>query len=476
MTNPSIENLEENIRKIMQSVEPEEKFVDSLWEEISQTSLKQKAPFSFGYLFTKPAWNISMAVILVILFVAVIGPQNVVAAFNNLLSYIPGIGFIQDENGARYLSEPIIVEKNGIKLVIDQAVTDASNTVIAYHFENLPKNAEGEAETCFYDNNELLLSDGKTRLPIGGWVQGTTARVEFQPLAGTDKSASLYISQNMPEPDCTGPSEWVVDITFGPIPPTVTLMPVIPGDQTMISTATPQGQASSRPQGQTPPTDPIFHLSIDKAVALTDGYLITGNITWENKDWMDARIDFESLRVVDTNGNLLDLEPSPDEWKDDQFAYKIIAYKPANPLTMQVSAIYVGGMGDESTSFSFDAGEHPTIGQKWELNKEIKIAGQTIHIDSVEAVQFKPELEGQNPDEGYAFKISGSPEFQSVDFLCRDQGKAGNGYGQARKLDDSHTLVEEYFSEGRPVGGVHCMVNNYQFRLKGDWKFQYQLP
>ncbi len=179
MNNPSTDMLEENIRFMVETVEPDLKFSNTLWNKIIQTSQEPELVPFYRQLFSKPAWNLTMALIVAAIAIIAIGPQNVAAAFNKLLSYLPGIGFVQNDNSTLYLPEPLSIQNNGITLVIDQAVIDTTNTVVTYHFENLPKKAGSEADACFYDRNELITSDGKTKLPIGGGVQGNIARLNL---------------------------------------------------------------------------------------------------------------------------------------------------------------------------------------------------------------------------------------------------------------------------------------------------------
>ncbi len=51
-----------------------------------------------------------MALIVAAIAIIAIGPQNVAAAFNKLLSYLPGIGFVQNDNSTLYLPEPLSIQ------------------------------------------------------------------------------------------------------------------------------------------------------------------------------------------------------------------------------------------------------------------------------------------------------------------------------------------------------------------------------
>ena len=137
-------------------------------------------------------------------------PQTVLAAFKNLLSYIPGIGFVQTAESTLYLAEPIKVVQDGFVLSIDQVVADPEKVVVSYHIEGIT----ADMSECFYDDNRLQLPDGKVSLPIGGGVEGTIARVEFAALPAGVNEATLLASMENPSGDCTAPKEWTLPFTL----------------------------------------------------------------------------------------------------------------------------------------------------------------------------------------------------------------------------------------------------------------------
>lgn len=478
MNNQSTDLLEEKIHFAVESVEPDQEFTDALWEKIIRTSQESEWIPIFQRFFSKPVWNIAMALVTAAFAIMAIGPQNVAAAFKNLISYLPGIGFVQNDNKTLFLPEPISVEKNGVTLVVEQAIADTTRTVVTYHFENLPQKAGSGVDACFYDKNELITMDGKTKYPTGGGVQGNQARIEFAPLAEGEQEASIHIAQNFPDPQCTAPEEWDVNLVFGLMPPTVTLMPVISAEETGLPTAEPMKQSPDHKSTEISTVGSDIRLQIDQIVALGDGYLIDGRLAHENAEWINATIDFETLRVTDASGNSIPVETTSDDWKETRFIFKIVGTHFENPLTMQVSRISVHAIVDESDTINFDAGNDPEIGQKWTLNKELSILGQKVTVEDIEVVSNDPESGGNSiTEKGYSFRITGNPDIKSLDFECKGQNYGiGGGWGGSTNKEESALRINQYYQNGLPKGMVTCNVNNFMFQLNGNWQYQWQLP
>ena len=286
--------IEEKIRAAAQAVEPRSEFSDALWRQIAEKPARPANRYPALQLTNRPLWIAAISVLGVALVIGAFGPQNVAAAFRSLMGYLPGIGFVQNEEGTLYLAKPVTAEQEGVSLIVEQAVADANKVVVAYRIEGLPEVKPGETMVCFYDGNKLRLPDGKTRMPTGGSVIGSQARVEFQPLPAGVQRVTLLASQMFPDPACTAPAELKVDLDFSPKPPEVTLMPVIENVAVTPESSTPDntpGEATT-PSPETSAAEDTNGIGfvIDRSVELPDGYLIAGHIVWQKAGW-EKRFD-----------------------------------------------------------------------------------------------------------------------------------------------------------------------------------------
>lgn len=451
------DSLETKIRAAVHSVEPAPEFSAKLLSRINSTS--RPAPKRVTRWFWIPA----SAVLAVALILIVAAPQSVMAAFRSLIAYLPGIGFVQKDDGTLYLQEPVSLEQDGVTLILEQVVADADKTVVSYHIDGLPENVSGVASPCFYDGNKLLLSDGTSRLPSGGGVENSQARVEFFPLPEGVTKATLLVSMMFPDPACSAPQEWKVDFSLDTTPPEGEFMPVFQSSPAVAIPSTAESVES--------PID----LIVDQVAALEDGYLLLGHIEWTDESWQNVRIDLETAFAQDAAGRTVPLEPTDEGSEDNAFAFKIAGKDFSAPLTLHVQHLLVWANVENSPTFSFAAGSDPQIGQSWDLNEELEIAGQKFTIYSVRAIQETVESDPGQMVKGYAIEVGN--ELNVNGFIwCNGQEETTESWGQTRNTSDTLKVLEMFYPAGLPFGQVTCRFQEVQFRLPGSWQIEWQPP
>lgn len=497
MTKPFDFPVEEKIKAAARAVEPNRAFSDGLWEQIAGQPRQPAArtPF-FQRIFPRPVWITGAAVMAVALTIVLVGPYRVANAFGSLLGYLPGIGFVQEDAGTRYLQAPTSVKEDGATLTVEQAVADENNTVIAYTISGLPE----DATACFYDDNRVRTPDGKILRPMGGGVQGSQARIEYPPLPDGVDHITLLAGQNAPDPACSGPESWSIDITLGPIPPAVTLAPVInleaqpaaPAEAPTDAGAAEAGAAEAGAADAAAPADIRF--AFDQAVMLEDGYLVTGHTLWGNEDWENARIDFGNFEVVDAKGQVVPLEPSDEDLKDNAFAFKMLGKTWQGPFTLRVKTVSISAILDAGPSFSFDsgasdagasdAGAHPQVGQSWALDETLDVLGQRVIFHSARAIHAENSTLGasaQNTQEpnGYAFEVDKDAAIDFIGLAYTGSEAVGMGWGWGQTAQPNPAggeIYEMVFPDGLPVGPVTIQVRDVRFHINGDWQTEWNLP
>ena len=124
-------------------------------------------------------------------------------------------------------------------------------------------------------------------------------------------------------------------------------------------------------------------LHLEKVLELTDSYILIGKFT-DGGDlngplYMTTSSDSEYLpHIEDANGNPVsfkvreDARPDPDWDVAYYWAYEIP--KPVvAPLTITVDQVNI--RKQNTAQFQFDTGEHPQIGQEWDLGQAVKLGG-----------------------------------------------------------------------------------------------------
>ncbi len=461
-------SLENKINDAVQSVEPSPEFTETLWKEIRAASQIAHAPRR------APRWRwlpITAVIALLAVILLIVSPQQVWASLRGLFDFLPGIGLVQDDQTTLYLYEPVSLEQNGATLTIDQVVSDANQTVVSYRIDGLPNESH-----CSYNINHLLLPDGKKLLPTGGGLSNeggiVQARIQFFALPEGVTQATLYTAVDPDDPElsaCGAPKEWKVDFTLSTTKPAdMELLPVV--ESTAESTAEAE--------------DTAVKISIDKSVALDDGYILYGSFQLSNPYWQGAGIDFRTITVRDAAGREIPLEQedvlsSPNGLTDDNvFAIKVAARDFTPPLRLHVQNLWIMAVYTEGIPvFSFDAGPDPHVGQNWEINKEVDVDGIQIYFRDVEVVE-EPTDQGRDDslEKGYAITVTqSSAQNFSGGYSCEGQGEGRPDYGTAGPSSELYPFIL-YYSGGLPYGSVTCSIFDAHFLLPGSWEIEWQPP
>ncbi len=448
MNNP----IENKLTQMAQSVEPSAEFSKELWNQI-----KMKTPINTELKRSPRRFWIPAAVVLGLLLVLVISaPQTVLAAMRSLLSYIPGVGFVQTGETTLYLSEPVTAEQDGLVLTIDQVVASDEKVVVSYHIDNLTQGSSA----CFYDDHQLVLPDGTTRYPIGGGAGGDTATVEFAALPQGVTGASLIAGMNFPSEGCMGPQEWNMAFTLGTEAPAEKILPVV------------ENPVAQQPQ-EMPEGESAVLFNVEKFVELSDGYLLTGHMVAGNKGWRNTIIDMDTISALDANGKTVVIDPSTETFSDNEFSIKVNSKDFVGPITFNVKGLWIFANTDNAEAFTFDAGSNPQTGEKWTVDRKLTVAGQKYTVKDVEMVADDSHTNVPGTLYGYAVRMQGE-QFNAIGFDCEGVDGPSSWFGSARPLDNGELSSESLYPDGLPTGVVTCKPGDAQFKATGNWNFVWQ--
>jgi hypothetical protein len=128
--------------------------------------------------------------------------------------------------------------------------------------------------------------------------------------------------------------------------------------------------------------------NLDKVEALANGYILYGNLSWTDPLIPPYGASATLTSIKDAAGKEIPFEyadagiyPAQDELRT-YWAYKISETNLATPLSL--SFVVVASFPVKGGSFTFDPGPNPQLGQKWDIDQDVIVNNETIHILSVE--------------------------------------------------------------------------------------------
>ncbi|HNO84866.1 MAG TPA: hypothetical protein PKM54_09580 [Anaerolineales bacterium] len=431
-----------------------------------ESNKMNRKPFRFS---PRLAWSVALLILASLLVIAFSSPK-VVTALRRLLGYVPGVGVVEQSPSLRMLAEPVTVTRESVTLTIDQAVLTNEKTVVVYSYVTPLYNSD---EGFFMDGPmgipALVLPDG-TRLEIVIGRQVSTMdcsecgdiryAMEFPPIPADVQEAILEIPNLVGLQNGLTPLNWVIDLKFAPADPS-TIIPVIEYQPT----ATPVS-ATSVSTTQTPETYGAI-LVLDKSASLPDGYILYGTITWTDPIIPQYGLSATLAGIKDANGNDIPFEYADAEAYPQQgelreyWAYKIPQLDFAAPLTLSF-AVNAWTPLTDAPSFTFDPGPNPQLGQKWEINQDVVVKDEIVHVLSAEQAGI---------EEGF-FMFTMQSDSNIVGASITDlqhPPMGGGGGGGGVPVVKLPFFVGFGYQTPIPTGPLTLTFQSVNVLLQGDW-------
>lgn len=451
-----------------------------------RATLLERATMKQTRTFTRLTWGLALAILLIGLLVA---SPRVAEALKRILGYVPGVGYVEKGEALRMLSAPVALEKDGLKLTIIKGTADLQRTVLLGHLEGY--NPDRYNAWACDTPARLALRDGKTlglkqsEMSMEG-RQGSTpgsyyVRYIFEAMPAQQFEATLEIPCLMNDSEVR---DWRLAMRFevardAQVIPVIELPTASNDASENVTSPSQQVTAPAAPAGTTLEG---FSIVLESEAPLADGYILSGSY-----QWTDPRFDVYSVyindpKVTDANGQSVSfttvdpLTAMDPALKKLQIAYQIHGKDYAWPLTLTVNSVTVNL--PDAVTFQFDAGPNPQVGQTWEVNIDVPVAGHIIHVQSIELTQ------GRSPTElGFTFTISSDPGVTSAniddanpvftgDVVGGGSGGGGGGGGDASAVGP---FTYGWALEGYSPAGVKTFtVHNIAIMLQGTgqttWK------
>jgi WD40 repeat protein len=478
-------DFEDEIRAALQVPPAETVFVTALRSQILEPQRVHRALASRRW--TRRAWMaLFAALLLTTLAVAVIGPQKVWAAVRGWFGYVPGVGFVQGENSLRIVEAPLVQDREGISVTIDEGLADARQTTLHYHVEGIrsEQRPASESDTGCIESPYLSLPDG-TRLEAGGgsangWPSGYNRRDVFPAVPAAVDRFTLIIPCLMDTRPGAAPEDWEFSLQLSPAPQDFHVLPVI---EIPTPTLQPTGSLAANPvssaatftmQPAAPTETPAIQLQVEKMVELPDGYIFQGSMKGKATAFSPLNFDTYQLQITDAQGKRILFEPI-DPPADSQpsgpnrlvWAVQTRGKGYASPLTFSLPSVTLDQPAQ--ASFDLDLGPDPQSGQTWELNQDVTVDNFTLRILSA---QFDARVDGTY---WLSFEMQVDPhEIEGVSLQDLDNHSAkfsGAGGG-----DGSGSLSQSFSYDYRPQGVRHIQIQRITTYLYGPWTAALDLP
>lgn len=403
---------------------------------------------------------VSMALVVITVSLILIGPSKALAAVYELLAYIPGIGLVDEASGLRVLAQPAILERDGIRITVEQGVLDSQRTVVSYRVDGIPPSAyplrEGDPHCDLSPDlwPELHILESVVLLPTaatsGGWISGYESRLVFPALPPDVNQAELRIPCLNGTSRGAVPEGWELALRFVPAPSDVTFF--------RISDVTPGSEAASvsgRGSG--------MGLYLQKVIELQEEYILIGTFR-QGEELRGSRVMgiSSSAEISDALGHALpyevpsDLDLGSQETGVFPWAYQIAkGFTP--PLTLTLRAVDVEIPVDGM--IEFETGVNPRVGQEWRIDQELYLAGHTVHVFSAVRLENGYELLLRS-DPAVSYVSVWDPEHEPV---------SGSGSG----FDGEFSVSFEY-EDPVPVGLLTFHIRAVIARYSGPWTLTWQ--
>jgi len=471
------------------------------------------------------------ALALVLLVTLIIGPQNVLAALQSLLGYIPGVGFVRAE---LTLVEPVAVERQGITITVENLVVSTEETVLTFHIEGLP------LEKAFAYCEERRVADPQdpcqtppTNMGLqtddGSVYEGKMIRGQGQAEnEGRDWRAYLVFS---PMPLGTTQATFTIDILpnmYPGIAPEDWAIPLQlqasdgqgqqPAQQPTYVTIAPTTAPTSAAPEETP--TPSLQAGVElllNAVSISEDTLaLSVTVRWEEPNWHNAEIyDFNAMQstgkgeplphlltLTDAQGvqvplTLNTLESPGTEFGAQRATYVLSAdlsgQELVSPFTLSLSALQIDAYipQEEQLSFTFTPTGDFQPGDCEPFTHSFTLYNNLVELVEVcslegEALNLGGGGGGGGPDftppppttYGLELRLRASDEVLSVSVIDRCENDTTNcaGGGGRGRFTPAKFLAATSLYYQQPAWPVVYYVSGMHFRLPGPWAIQFEMP
>jgi hypothetical protein len=453
---------------------PRAAFVTSMRQrllaEAGSTSISSRRTFFFPHwLEIQPAWRLIATAILTICLVAVlaVGPQQVLAAVQGLIGYIPGLGFVINPASARVLDKPITQTQTGVSFTITDAVADEAQTRIFVKVEgirDLWKNDYSGTQDFSHPSTPHLTYPGGS-LSLDRYSQAAVGDtyisllMVFPPLPGTVTNPVLNLQQVAGISTSIVPGNWSVPLHFR-----------AGSANGHIHENVEQIRASNTQNGITLTLDSIIRMQNNDVlrVGMTSSqpdtrvkYAYSQLLVWTPDG---HPIPFVNQKIIDPPFVIVKTFPSQRLVPGTTYTLKV-----DGPVVLS-KPIPAGG---SQTEFMVDLGANPQVGQSWPVDQTVTVDGKQVHV---RAVRMSLGTNGMHLtfDVDLLENVAGVtiepvPTSQNVVLI---QGGTTTFLWDGTKRQSPPVL----YYQGTPSGKLTFQISAIDYLVQGPWAVTWTMP
>ncbi len=465
--------------------------------------------------FYRPQWAIATLAGLLVLIVAVLalrGPQQVLAQIQQLLGYVPGIGFV-DLDESRLLAAPVEVNREGITLRVEQVVAQPDQTTVVIRSEGLkPESSDGINRAVSLEYGaQLHLPDGRVMSSERQTLRRGAGIYEFPPLPAEAYRLTFALSRLPLVLPGAAPEDWQVPLELQP--------------------ATGELVTDLFPRPYTPDRASNTHHDISLEVSgVAHGFeetLINLQVHWIDPDWRLSRIGFsrspdlqddlghrysevtpstigQSVRyglpppppppagssTIQTESNVEVVQDMEDKERGPAASPAIptgevtLAFAPLSPSARHLTLVVVDIEFEVPVEeqFTVDLGENPQVGDTWPLDIDLQVAGFPVHISEMRLIREEFQVGGETSlrQSSLEFVIDPVP-VRNNRFLTglrldgRSAGFSGSGSGYSLITGQMEASIDLDEGQTIPTGQIHVRVQSAAVVFEGPWMLSWQI-
>lgn len=430
-------------------------------------------------------------VLILALTVAAIGPARVVVALQDLIGYMPGIGFVDLEE-TRLLAAPVEVTRDGVTLRVEQVIASPDRTEVVVRTEGL------RPEDVKWDPGARLDGEGVFALRLPNDRQMTSQKLasrfgegtfEFGPVPDGMYRVTLELEHLPGVPAGSGlPENWVIPLELRPAT----------GDLVaeLFSPPYVPDRAEDTHHGITVRVLAAGHSPEETAVRV--------QMEWADPDWVHPTLGYMTLpQLHDDLGHVYHEGPIPGSGSMIQTEVMrqpggeiprqppevpteevTLAFSTVSPSARELM-LWVDGVDFEVPavgSFVVDLSDDPQVGDAWPLDVNLDVAGFPVHLTAARLVQEELQLRDGPVMRTYLiFTVEPVPDQNGQTLhnirLRADLDVWEGGYGhyrpQARILITGLSLRS---GASVPSGPVQVFVEGASVYFHGPWRLRWTVP
>ena len=416
------------------------------------------------------AWSIPLVLFaLLTITTLLIGPQKVWAAVQRMFGYLPGVGYVHTDGSILVLAEPVMIEREGIQVTVEQVVADSERTVVLYKVEGLSlQEANSQGENAQTGSRELLsLPDGTILTPEGGtlqgWAIGYNMRMIFPALPENTQTLTFIIPRLQTMPAGVTPENWEIPLSLSAAAGEVDLLPIeVPIQPTEISPAT-------APTGQNSQSEIAF--TLDRVIELEDGFQFEGTVNWLGDSELDLSY-LGDIQITDANGDRVPSEQvQPDEIFNTQeqnqsaWAQRTVGKAAPGPWTLKLNQLMV--RTEPQIAFQVDFGKNPQPGQIWEVDHTFELQTLSLTLHTI-------TLENSDREEyQLVYHFTSDTDLSNIFVTDQDWDAMGGSSGGIPQ-EQGISVFTAY--KTLPTGMRQLTLATINYVYAGEWQITWQPP